>query len=98
VYTPPVRSWTPVIAPSGALFYSGAMFPTWRGSLLTGGLATQSLVRLQLDGETRVGLEERLFMGRRIRDVAQARDGAILVIVDDKNGDLLRLTPTAGTR
>ena len=94
----PVRSWTPVIAPSGAIFYSGAMFPAWRGSLLAGGLATQSLVRLQLDGATRVGVEERVFMGRRIRDVAQARDGAILVIVDDKSGDLLRLTPSAPPR
>ena len=93
----PVRSWTPVIAPSGALFYSGAMFPAWRGSLLAGGLATQSLIRLQLDGE-RVGVEERVFMGRRIRDVAQASDGAILVIIDDKNGDLLRLTPSVRTR
>jgi glucose/arabinose dehydrogenase len=87
-----VRSWTPVIAPSGALFYSGAMFPAWRGSLLAGGLATQSLIRLQMDGEQRVGIEERVFMGRRIRDVAQAPDGALFVIVDDKSGDLLRLT------
>jgi glucose/arabinose dehydrogenase len=98
VYTPPVRSWTPIIAPSGAIFYSGAMFPAWRGSMLAGGLATQSLVRLQLDGETRVGVEERLFMGRRIRDVAQARDGAILVIVDTAQGELLRLTPSAPAR
>ena len=88
----PVRSWTPVIAPSGALFYSGAMFPAWRGSLLTGGLVTQSLIRLQMDGERRVGVEERVFMGRRIRDVAQAPDGALFVIVDDKSGDLLRLS------
>jgi glucose/arabinose dehydrogenase len=90
--TAPVRSWTPVIAPSGALFYSGAMFPTWRGSLLVGGLATQSLIRLQLDGEQRVAIEERVFMGRRIRDVAQAPDGSLFVIVDDKSGDLLRLS------
>ncbi|MFL5502698.1 MAG: PQQ-dependent sugar dehydrogenase, partial [Gemmatimonadaceae bacterium] len=90
--TAPVRSWVPVIAPSGALFYSGVMFPAWRGSLIAGGLATQSLIRLQLDGEQRVGLEERLFLGRRVRDVAQAPDGALLVIVDAKEGDLLRLT------
>jgi glucose/arabinose dehydrogenase len=32
-------------------------------------------------------------MKRRIRDVIQTPDGAILVIVDDKNGDLLRLAP-----
>jgi glucose/arabinose dehydrogenase len=97
-FTAPVRSWTPVIAPSGAIFYSGAMFPAWRGSLLAGGLATQSLVRLQLDGEERVGIEERVFMGRRIRDVAQAADGSIFVIVDDKSGDLLRLTSAARPR
>jgi glucose/arabinose dehydrogenase len=90
----PVRTWTPVISPSGAMFYSGSMFPAWRGSLLVGGLSSQSLIRLQFDGE-RVGVEERLFLGRRIRDVAQAPDGAILLIVDDRRGDLLRLTPSA---
>jgi aldose sugar dehydrogenase len=90
-FTQPVRTWVPVIAPSGALFYSGAMFPGWRGSAIVGGLSSQSLIRLQLDGE-RVGVEERLFMGRRIRDVAQTSDGSILVIVDAKQGDLLRLT------
>ena len=93
----PVRSWTPVISPSGAHFYGGAMFPQWRGSLLVGGLSSQALVRLGLDGE-RVAVEERLDMGRRIRDVTEAPDGAILVIVDDKQGDLLRLTPTAAPR
>jgi glucose/arabinose dehydrogenase len=91
-YTAPIRSWTPVIAPSGAILYTGAMFPAWRGSILAGGLATQSLIRLQLDGDQRVGMEERVFMGRRIRDVAQAADGAVLVIVDAPSGDLLRLT------
>jgi len=39
-----------------------------------------------------VGVEERVFMGRRIRDVAQAPDGSLFVIVDDKSGDLLRLS------
>ena len=93
----PIRSWTPVISPSGALFYSGAMFAGWRGSALVGGLSSQSLIRLQMDGE-RVGTEERLFLGRRIRDVAQAPDGAILLIVDDRNGELLRLTPSGRSR
>ena len=93
----PVRSWTPVISPSGALFYSGAMFPAWRGSALVGSLSSRSLIRLQLDGE-RVGTEERLFLGRRIRDVAQTADGGILLIVDDKRGDLLRLTPASRPR
>jgi aldose sugar dehydrogenase len=93
-FAQPLRTWTPVIAPSGATFYSGAMFPSWRGSALVGGLSSQSLIRLQMDGE-RVALEERMFMGRRIRDVLQAPDGAILVIVDARSGDLLRLSPAA---
>lgn len=88
----PVRTWTPVISPSGAAFYDGALIPEWQGSMLVGGLSSQALIRLVLDGE-HVALEERIDMQRRIRDVAQAPDGAILVIVDDQNGDLLRLTP-----
>jgi glucose/arabinose dehydrogenase len=55
-----------------------------------------AVIRLTLDGN-RVKNEERLNMGRRIRDVLQAADGAILVVTDDKNGELLRLTPSAGT-
>jgi aldose sugar dehydrogenase len=88
----PVRTWTPVISPSGLAFYGGSLFPTWRGSLLAGGLSSKALVRLALDGE-RVVDEERIDMKRRIRDVIEAPDGAVLVIVDDPKGDLLRLTP-----
>jgi glucose/arabinose dehydrogenase len=97
-FTRSVRSWTPVIAPSGALFYSGAMFPGWRGSMLAGGLATESIIRLRMDGVERVGEEERVFMGRRIRDLAQAADGSLFVITDAPKGELLRLTPSAARR
>lgn len=93
-FQPPVRTWTPVISPSGAIFYTGALFPAWRGSLLVGGLSSQSLIRLAIDGQ-RVAVEERVAMRRRIRDVIQARDGALLLIVDDRKGDLLRLAPAA---
>jgi glucose/arabinose dehydrogenase len=91
---PPVRTWTPVISPSGATFYNGTLFPGWRGSVLVGGLSSQALIRLALDGE-RVAIEERVDMKRRIRDVIQTPDGALLLIVDGKSGDLLRLTPAA---
>lgn len=93
----PVRSWTPVISPSGALFYTGTLFTGWRGSLIAGGLSSQSLVRLTLDGE-RVSFEEWIAMKRRIRDLIQMPDGAIVVIVDEKAGDLLRLTPTTASQ
>jgi glucose/arabinose dehydrogenase len=93
----PLRTWTPVISPSGALLYNGALFPAWRGSILVGGLSSQSLIRLTFDGE-RVSNEERIWMGRRIRDLLQTADGAILAIVDARNGDLIRLTPPGPAR
>ena len=34
----PVRTWTPVISPSGAMVYDGTLFP-WRGNILVGGLS-----------------------------------------------------------
>src|SRR5690606_40781785 len=92
----PLRSWSPVISPSGAAFYTGSLFRRWGGDLLVGGLSSQALVRLRLDdesGELRVAVEERLAMNKRIRDVLVARDGAVLLLVDDANGELLRLTP-----
>ena len=93
----PVRSWTPVISPSGALLYTGSLFPSWRGSVLVGGLSSQALIRITFDGE-RIANEERIDMKRRIRDVLQMPDGSLLAIVDAKNGELLRLTPAATPR
>lgn len=91
-FEPPVRTWTPVVSPSGAVFYTGDVFPKWRGSAFVGGLSSMALVRLEFD-EERVALEERIDMQRRIRDVLQAPDGALLVIVDAKDGDLFRIMP-----
>lgn len=88
----PLRSWSPVISPSGAAFYTASLFREWRGDLLVGGLSSQALVRLRLDGD-RVAVEERIDMGKRIRDVLQARDGSVLLLVDAANGELLRVTP-----
>ena len=87
----PVKTWTPVISPSGALFYDGSLFP-WRGQLIVGGLSSKALIRLTLDG-SKVAAEARIDMQRRIRDVLQAPDGALLVITDEAKGALLRLTP-----
>jgi glucose/arabinose dehydrogenase len=95
-FTAPVRTWTPVISPSGAVFYDGKLFP-WRGDVIVGGLSSKALVRLTLDGN-KVISEERVDMQKRIRDVLQMPDGALLVITDDKNGELLRLTPARDNR
>lgn len=89
----PVVYWTPVIAPAGLVFYDGALFPHWRGSAFTGGLASQALVRIGFDGKGGANEIERWDMGARIRDVAVAPDGALWLIEDELPGRLLRLTP-----
>jgi glucose/arabinose dehydrogenase len=90
----PIKQWTPVIAPSGMTFYQGALFPAWKGSLFIGGLATQILVRLTLDGDKVTG-EERLLQGirERIRDVRAGPDGAIYLATDSSDGRILRVVP-----
>jgi glucose/arabinose dehydrogenase len=88
----PIRTWTPVISPSGALIYDGSLFP-WRGRVVVGGLSSKALIVLTVESG-KVANEERVDMGRRIRDVIQAPDGALLVITDDKKGELLKVTPS----
>ena len=80
---------------TGALFYTGSLFP-WKGDLIAGGLSSQALIRLTLDGSS-VKSENRIDMGRRIRDVIEAPDGALLAITDEKDGALSRLTPARST-
>ena len=91
----PVWHWVPSIATSGMTFYTGDLFPAWRGNLLVGGLMSQTLSRLDLDGE-KVVKEERLLQGlnERVRDVRQGPDGAIWLVTDAADGRILRLAPS----
>jgi glucose/arabinose dehydrogenase len=91
----PVYYWDPVIAPSGALFYTGDAFKDWKGDLLVGSMVPGALVRLELQGGKVV--KETRYLGdlrERIRDVQQAEDGSIYVITDSPKGRVLRLQPT----
>jgi glucose/arabinose dehydrogenase len=90
----PIYYWTPSIAPSGAMFYTGDLIPGWKGNFFTGSLVFTSLVRMELDGE-KVTKEERMLdqIGERIRDVRQAPDGSVWLLTDARNGKVLRLAP-----
>ena len=50
-------------------------------------------MRLTLNGE-RVANEDRIDLGRRIREVEQGRDGAIFLLTDEQDGRILRLSPS----
>jgi glucose/arabinose dehydrogenase len=93
-YEQPVYYWDPVIAPSGAQFYSGDAFPEWRGNLFVGSMGQQRLVRLVIDN-ARVTGEEHLLVDRkqRVRDVKQGPDGFLYIVTDQKNGELWRVAP-----
>lgn len=91
-YEQPVYYWDPVIAPSGAQFYTGDAFPAWRGSLFIGALREQRLVRLVVKDNRVVGEEHLLSeRGQRIRDVRQDGGGMLYVVTD--GGELLRIAP-----
>jgi len=93
-FNAPEVSWTPVISPSSLMFYTGKLFPEWRGSAFIGGLSSKALVRVTIDGDT-AREAERWDMGERIREVEQGPDGAIWVLEDGGKsaGRLLRLAP-----
>ena len=92
----PVYYWDPSIAVSGLAFYTGDLFPAWKGNLFTGALAGEHLHRLVLEGDKVVAHEKLLSdLGERerIRDVRQRPDGALWLLTDSPSGKVLRVTP-----
>ncbi|MEM7177607.1 MAG: PQQ-dependent sugar dehydrogenase [Pseudomonadota bacterium] len=93
----PVYYWNPSIAPSGLTFYSHSapLVPDWQGRLLAGALRAEHLSVLTLDGDSVVA-EERYFADEfgRIRDVRTGPDGAVWLLTDSSDGELIRVTQT----
>lgn len=91
-FAAPKVSWVPTIAPSGLIFYSGNLFPSWKGSAFIGGLASKAIIRVSFDGD-QAKEAERFPMDERIREIEQGPDGALWVLEDGKEAKLLKLTP-----
>ena len=88
----PKSWWTPVISPGELMFYSGELFPEWKGNVFIAALSAKSLVRVEIDGDS-ASEAERFDMEKRMRGVKQGPDGAIWMIEDESGGRLLKLTP-----
>jgi glucose/arabinose dehydrogenase len=98
--------WDPVIAPGGMTFYNGSLFPAWKGNLFIGGLGSQHVARLTINGDKVTG-EERLLEDlqprARIRLVREGPDGALYVLAEGGGGRgapptpgrILKLVPKA---
>ncbi len=94
-FTAPAISWNPVIAPGDMIFYTGNVFPEWKGDLLIAAMKPSGIVRVRIEGE-RAREAARYKTEHRIRSIAQAPDGAIWIVEDGKHlssSRLLRLTP-----
>jgi glucose/arabinose dehydrogenase len=91
-FAAPAISWTPVIAPGDFIFYSGPLFPQWRGQALIAGLKSAALIRVEIK-ESKAIERARYGFGARLRDIAQGPDGAVWVVEDGPGARLLKLTP-----
>ena len=90
-FAAPALSWNPVIAPGGMVFYTGKMWPEWQGQLLIAAMNPAAVVRVKITGD-KASEEVRYPMPKRVRAIAQAPDGALLVLEDRAGGRLLRLS------
>ncbi len=79
----PLHYWDPSIAPSGMVFYTGEIYPEWKGNVFVGALAGEHLQRVVLDGTT-ITSSDKLYEGfGRIRDVVQGPTGHLYVMTDE---------------
>lgn len=89
----PLFIWTPSVAPSSLTLYQGDEFSEWDGDYFVSTLAAKDVRRLRLSGN-QVEEKERLFaeLNARIRYVTQTVDGALYLLTDDENGQVIRVT------
>jgi cytochrome c2 len=80
-YKAPLFAWLPSIAPTQVIEVNN-FNPRWDGDLIVGALKASSIYRLRLE-EGRVVYSERIWIGERIRDIAQTADGTIVLWTDD---------------
>ncbi len=88
----PVIYWQPSIAACGLSFYRGDKFPKWKNDLFAGALAQQEIRRLRIVDHKVTEQEMVLKNIGRVRDVTDAPDGYIYVILNGPDR-VIRLVP-----
>lgn len=87
----PLCYWDPSIAAGNLAFYTADKAPGWRGNLFVAALRDQAVHRLTLDG-TRIIGNERIPVGKRVRDIRLGPDGWLYLTTDEREGQILRLS------
>ncbi len=90
--TDAVKHFSPVISPSGMIFYTGDVFEAWRGMAIVGGLSGHELALLRIEND-KVTQEQRLPLPERIREVEQGPDGLLYLLIDEADGAVWRVEP-----
>jgi glucose/arabinose dehydrogenase len=94
--------WTPAIALSGMMFYTGDRFPNWKRNLFVGGMRegeiarTGQLQRIVFNDKWQELRRESLLrdLHQRIRDVRQGPDGLIYALTEEDAAALLKIEPS----
>ncbi|QMW24355.1 PQQ-dependent sugar dehydrogenase [Sandaracinobacteroides saxicola] len=89
----PALVWQRAIAPSGLAVYRGQAFKGWDGNILAGGLLSQDVRRIVVNGQGVVTGQTRIGINARVRDVRVGPDGLIYVLTDEAAGRIIRLSP-----
>lgn len=91
-YVEPSFVFVPSVAISSLIEVRGRLFEPWSGDLLAGSLKAKKLLRLRRVG-SRIVYAEPIDVGYRVRDLAEAEDGRIVMWTDA--GALLWLAPAS---
>ena len=107
-YVDPISTWaTSEASPSGAAVLTAGSIPQWQGDFFMAALRGERLWRLDLDQNGAVVGREELLTGQagRLRHVAQAPDGSLWILTNNRDGRgspipdddrILRLAPAEG--
>jgi aldose sugar dehydrogenase len=88
----PIKYWVPSIAPAGMTLYNADMFPQWKGSLLIAAMVPGDVRRVEIQDNKAVNEEVLFNEFGRIRNVAVAPDGSVILATDGANGKLIRVS------
>ena len=97
----PIVYWTPAIAVSGMLFYTGTKLAKWHGDVFVGAMRTGEIpgtghLERILFNENMEELRREWLLEdwhRRIRDVRQGPDELIYLLTDEDDGAIIRIEP-----
>jgi len=93
----PIAVWTPSIAPSGMVYYSGDKYGDWKGDLFLAAMILRSdetiqayrsrpagsVIRIETDTNGKVTGQELINVGEvRVRDIEQGPNGFLYALVD----------------